>query len=137
MIIRSETTFPGCRATHQFKFGASWALYKKVQDLFGRHSGRVSTSMASTQATTLPIFCLGLPNSYTELAVQDTGHWDNVSWAAYFQDNWKVTPRLTLNLGLRWDGIPHTYEENNRQSNFLPGLCTIRRMRPFFADGRR
>jgi hypothetical protein len=29
---------------------------------------------------------------------------------------------LTLNLGVRWDGIPHTYEENNRQSNFYPNL---------------
>ena len=28
--------------------------------------------------------------------------------------------RLTLNLGLRWDGIPHTYEANHRMSNFYP-----------------
>ena len=30
-------------------------------------------------------------------------------------------PRLTLNLGLRWDALPHVYEKNNRTSNFLPG----------------
>src|SRR2546429_5895600 len=40
--------------------------------------------------------------------------WNNVSWAAYVQDNWRATHRLTLNLGLRWDGAPHTYEANNR-----------------------
>lgn len=27
-------------------------------------------------------------------------------YATYFQDNWRVTPRLTLNLGLRWDYWP-------------------------------
>jgi hypothetical protein len=33
-----------------------------------------------------------------------------------------VNQRLTLNLGLRWDGIPHTYEAHDRMSNFYPGL---------------
>jgi hypothetical protein len=45
-----------------------------------------------------------------------------VSPAAYFQDNWRVNKRLTLNLGLRWDGIPHTYEANNRMGNFYPKM---------------
>jgi len=54
--------------------------------------------------------------------VQDHGLWNNVSWAAYVQDNWRVNRRLTLNLGLRWDGVPHTYEANNRMGNFYPNL---------------
>jgi len=54
--------------------------------------------------------------------VQDSGKWNNVSWAAYVQDNWRVNRRLTLNLGLRWDGVPHTYEANNRMGNFYPNL---------------
>src|SRR5207302_6926189 len=65
---------------------------------------------------------LGLPQSYNELAVQDSGKWNNVSWAAYIHDNWRATRRLTLNLGLRWDGAPHTYEANNRMGNFYPEL---------------
>jgi len=54
--------------------------------------------------------------------VKDSGHWNNVSWGAYIQDNWRVNRRLTLNLGLRWDGVPHTYEANNRMSDFYPAL---------------
>ena len=50
------------------------------------------------------------------------GHWNNVSPAVYFQDNWKVSPKLTLNLGLRWDGVPHTYEANDRMANFYSFL---------------
>src|SRR5262249_25441338 len=65
---------------------------------------------------------LGFTNSYTEAAVKDQPQYNNVSWAAYVQDDWRATRRLTLNLGLRWDGIPHAYEANNRLSNFFPNL---------------
>src|SRR5207244_2449459 len=67
-------------------------------------------------------FLLGESSGYNELAVQDNGLWNNVSWALYVQDNWRVNKRLTLNLGLRWDGVPHTYEANNRMGNFYPNL---------------
>ena len=67
-------------------------------------------------------FLIGYAKNYTELAVQDHGTWNNVSPAVYIQDNWHVNKRLSINLGLRWDGIPHTYEVNNRMSNFYPQL---------------
>ncbi|MBV8811040.1 MAG: TonB-dependent receptor, partial [Acidobacteriaceae bacterium] len=109
------------RGAHQFKFGGSWMLYKKVQDLFGDTQGYFNFNGNYT-GNDFADFLLGYSNSYAELAVQDAGRWNSQSYAAYVQDNWHVNNRLTLNLGLRWDGIPHTYEENNRQSNFLPGL---------------
>ncbi len=109
------------RGNHQFKFGGSWMLYKKVQDLFGNTQGSFNFNGNYT-GNGFADFLLGYANTYSELAIQDAGRWDSQSYAAYVQDTWKVTPRLTLNLGLRWDGIPHTYEENNRQSNFYPNL---------------
>src|SRR5882672_9626128 len=121
------------KGAHQLKFGASWAIYKKVQDLFGQTQGGFGFSNALTAGSaacpantacgnSFASFLLGLPNSYQELAVQDSGKWNNVSWATYVQDNWRVNKRLTLNLGLRWDGVPHTYEANNRMGNFYPNL---------------
>jgi hypothetical protein len=109
------------KGSHQLKFGASWAIYKKIQDVFGLTQGGFSFNGQYT-GNDFADFLLGYANSYNEAAIQDAGHWDNKSYALYAQDNWKVSPKLTLNLGVRWDGIPHTYEENNRQSNFYPNL---------------
>ncbi len=109
------------KGAHQFKFGASWALYKKVQDLFGETQGAFNFDGTFTGLDFADML-LGTAKSYGELAVQDRGLWNNVSWATYIQDNWRVNHKLTLNLGVRWDGIPHTYEANNRMGNFYPNL---------------
>src|SRR5579863_1100757 len=107
------------KGAHQLRFGGSWALYKKVQDLFGVTQGAFNFDGTYT-GNDFADFLLGDAKAYTELGVQDKGFWNNVSWAAYIQDNWRVNRKLTLNLGVRWDGVPHTYEANNRMGNFYP-----------------
>ena len=134
------------KGSHQFKFGASWALYKKVQDYFAETQGGFTfdgsattpagcvASSTSTCGLDYADFILGDAQKYTENGYKGTGYWNNISPAAYIQDNWRATRRLTLNLGLRWDGIPHTYEANNNMANFYPNLYTSANA-PVFVPG--
>ena len=122
------------RGSHQFKFGGGWSIYKKVQDYFAETQGGFSFDGSATspgagcnsQTTNCGFdyadFILGDAQHYAENAYKGTGYWNAISPHAYFQDNWRATRRLTLNLGLRWDGIPHTYEANGNQTNFYPNL---------------
>src|SRR5262249_19303736 len=80
-------------------------------------------------------FLLGFAQQYNEDAVKISGQWNNVSYAAYIQDNWRVNKRLTLNLGIRWDGVPHTYEANQLSSNFYPRLYDFNNAATFDANG--
>jgi len=59
-----------------------------------------------------------IPNA--ELA-SNTRHWRNLEFGAYFQDDWKATKRLTLQLGLRYDLYTRHTEEGNAATTFLPG----------------
>ena len=42
-------------------------------------------------------------------------------YGSYINDDWKVTPKLTVNLGLRWDFFGLVFEHHGAQANFVPG----------------
>jgi hypothetical protein len=46
-------------------------------------------------------------------------------YGGYFQDNWRTTPKLTLNLGLRYDWFAQPNEYFGAQANFVPGLSFV------------
>jgi hypothetical protein len=130
--IRDDVSWT--KGAHQLKFGFSWALYKKVQDAFANTEGNFRFDGSFTNYD-FADYLLGYAQQYTEDGVKISGKWNNISPAAYVQDNWRVNSRLTLNLGLRWDGIPHTYEANHLSSNFYPNLYNFNNAATFDSNG--
>jgi Carboxypeptidase regulatory-like domain len=109
------------RGKHNFQLGGNYIRSYKQQDIFGNTNGYFSFNGNAT-GNSFADFLLGFANNYQELQIQDAVNIRFNQFAAYAEDNWRVTNRLTLNLGLRWEGIPHAYDKNGRLSNFLPGL---------------
>lgn len=108
------------KGEHQFKFGFAWMRSDKNQQQQADTQGDYTFNGSSYSKDAYANFLLGFASSFAQLQNLATAHWVNNTYSMYGNDNWHVLPRLTLNLGLRWDIMPHVYEKNNRTSNFIP-----------------
>jgi hypothetical protein len=79
-----------------------------------------SKSAGTGVGSTMASFLLGLPHDGYEK--NNANAYYSQSYAGvYAQDDWRVTPRLTLNLGVRWDyQFPLTERHNQYYSRFDP-----------------
>jgi hypothetical protein len=48
-------------------------------------------------------------------------HWRNFEVGVYYQDDWKVSRKLTINMGMRWDLFTRHTEKQGQVTTFLPG----------------
>jgi hypothetical protein len=111
------------RGAHQFKAGVELRTSSNTDQYKPSAGGifafnNIGTS-TNTAAGSLANLLLGRVAS-ASLQETETLLTKAYSWGAYFQDDWHVTPRLTLNLGIRYDVDSPRYEAHNRQNSFDP-----------------
>jgi hypothetical protein len=65
-------------------------------------------------------YMLGLDATYTQNSGQPSGSFHYRQNEAYFQDDWKVLPKLTLNLGIRYSYLSPDTVKGNKMTSFFP-----------------
>jgi hypothetical protein len=115
------------KGAHNFKFGFAWLYAHKNQKIFTDTAGQYryngnATGGGGNNGVGLADFLLGYANSFAQAQTQDAVSISFNTLDAYVMDDWRVNRRLTLNLGIRWEALPHAFDTNNRMSNFYPEL---------------
>ena len=113
------------RGGHTLKVGGSWdRMYNKsIRD-------QARTSLTANGRTSNDVDALvGLLLARFEQASRSFGSTERnmtqKSGGAYINDDWKLSPRFTLSLGLRYELAMPITEQNNLATNFLPNLGLV------------
>ncbi len=123
------------RGNHTYKFGGEWKIdtftNRNTNGVAGTYSfSSVQTSMPALQGVALPggsvgfsyaSFLMGFANTASISNPQDP-QYRRPSWGMFIQDTWKLTRKLTLDYGLRYDLQPAPDELHGRTSMFAPDL---------------
>ncbi|MGH9671615.1 MAG: carboxypeptidase regulatory-like domain-containing protein [Bryobacteraceae bacterium] len=125
------------RGKHNLKIGVdqrwfrlNWFLHRNESGNFDFSSGLTNNpqSPAGT-GIGMATFLLGEVSGGTQ-EFNSAFSFHSWSHASYVQDDYKVTPRLTLNLGLRYDLASEPVERHNRYSNFDPFITNAETRMP-------
>ena len=103
---------------HAMKFGFSYNRYTKNQKLFLNAEG--SYTWGTATGDPFMDMLLGVASNYSESQAAPIRHYVNQTPSVYAMDTWKVTPRLSLQFGLRYDALPFALERSNQVANFDP-----------------
>jgi hypothetical protein len=105
----------------QFTEGFNYQTGSSASGTFNFTSGTTAqgndTTITTGTGSTYAAYLLGQVNSANQL-VQAGYAWRRMMYAAYVQDDWHISSRLTINAGLRWDYMSQAVEKHNGIENF-------------------
>jgi hypothetical protein len=110
------------RGRHTFRFGTESrrGATDNLRNREGKGLVNFSGSGAFAGSSALEDFLAGTPSSAQIFVGNSERNVSMVSFGAFFQDDWRVTPHLTVNAGLRWDFSGAIREKKNLLGNFDP-----------------
>lgn len=126
------------RGTHTVKFGLEWQhrRFNHITEVPPRGSFSFNG-----QFTKVPMadYLLGIPNTATGALGSSRSNYRSNYIGAFIQDDWRLSPRLTLNLGLRYEYAAPWKEENNLEGFLDPttGLITFHQVPDEIPPGLR
>ncbi|MGH6812841.1 MAG: TonB-dependent receptor [Methylocella sp.] len=83
---------------------ASWRI-NDSHTLRGGFLGQVEATAFDTTSSVLPVDAMGAQTSIAPVNIIDNGARTGGLYGVYLQDEWRILPVLTLNSGLRFDGV--------------------------------
>jgi hypothetical protein len=118
------------RGKHDLKFGGELHRDAFSGGAFAGSRGRIKfvgggAFTNGAGSTSLEDFFAGAPTVASILIGDPTRHIHNWSYAGFLQDDWRVSPRLTVNLGLRYELSTVVKEEHNLLGNFDPKVGDV------------
>ena len=135
LTVFESDTLSVLRGTHSFKFGEELSRYQfNTRGAYdergalyfnGSQNKLIPNVDANTLANTLTDLLLGLPYQATITTGQFGRGYREWAWALFAQDSWRVSPRMSLNYGLRYDYDAPWTEVNGKLSNFVPGTGVV------------
>jgi hypothetical protein len=116
------------RGKHSLKFGVDFQKFQSNGTRVGNGRGSFSFAAQTTAPTSgyaLADLLLGLPTSTSRSPTSPRFYDRTAIYSAFVQDDWKISPRLTLNIGFRYEYNMPVYDKPNLLSNFNPAKGTI------------
>lgn len=122
--ITPSDTVTWQHGAHVMKFGALFARNRKDQNSRpDSYNGRITFQTSGNPNTTGDPFADALTGNFSTFAQQSadpTGHFRFNNVSLFVVDNWKVSKKFSLELGLRFEYTTPTYTQGNNIVNFDP-----------------
>lgn len=112
------------RGRHAIRIGAELLRVQYYQPTNSNFNGTFTFNGKIT-GNGFADFLLGLPSSTSRKIGTVTNHIFSVNYAGYIQDDFKILPNVTLNLGLRYELQMPPYEQAGQLTNFVPALNKV------------